>query len=532
MRQARGFLFVAAAHVLFMPFGAALARQEPSGNSPQQDTAKTETATLRVCLRLEDETVFLGRAQVRLTLNEGRTLETAIPELLGEARFSEVRPGKYEVEVNAVGYEAAPLSTDVGAEVRHRTLFVVMRPISSHLDAEKNPPPEMKEKIKEETPAKSPEEASSLLPTPKSNGTVERNYWMAHELDAVVPPVNASVACPTEKVLQGVGERMEEFTSNLERFAATELVQHYVVSGQKLKRAPDSRKFDYVVTVSQNRVGTFLLEEYRNGQAGPDQFPAHVATLGLPAMALLFHPQLAADFNFVCEGLGEWEGRPVWQVHFAQRDDRPVRMRAYVVNGRVFDVRMDGRAWIDPGSLQVIRMETELMAPIPEIELTAEHVAIDYEQVQFRTQKIQIWLPRQGELYVERRGHRYYRKHTFSDFQVFNVDTSQSIQAPKESYSFTNTSDRDIAGVLTVVPLTGEAGRPITLKFTVPARGRVFKVVGPGKDVNLPVAEVGSATFAHNGVDGSIKVDANLARQTTLDVIPGTVIGNQQGRDQ
>ena len=112
------------------------------------------------------------------------------------------------MEVNAVGYEAAPLSTDVGAEVRHRTLFVVMRPISSHLDAEKNPPAEMKEKIKEETPAKPPEEASSLLPTPKSNGTVERNYWMAHELDAVVPPVNASVACPTEKVLQGVGERM------------------------------------------------------------------------------------------------------------------------------------------------------------------------------------------------------------------------------------------------------------------------------------------------------------------------------------
>ena len=94
MRQARGFLFVAAAHVLFMPFGTTLARQEPSGNSPQQDTAKTETATLRVCLRLEDETVFLGRAQVRLTPNEGRAFETAIPELLGEARFPEVRSGK------------------------------------------------------------------------------------------------------------------------------------------------------------------------------------------------------------------------------------------------------------------------------------------------------------------------------------------------------------------------------------------------------------------------------------------------------
>jgi hypothetical protein len=527
MRQAGGFLFVAAALVLLMPFGVALARQEPSGDFPQQDAAKTETATLRVCLRLEDETVFLGRARVRLTPNEGRAVENEIPELLGEARFPEVRAGKYEVEVNAVGYEAAPVDTDVGAGVRQRTLYMVMRPRTVHLDADKSPPPETKEKTKDETRAKPPGGASLLLPSLKPNGAVARNYWMANELEAVVPPVDASVACPTEKVLQGVGERMEEFTSNLERFAATEVVEHYVVSGEKLKAAPDSRKFDYVVTVSQNRVGTFLLEEYRNGEAGPEQFPAHVATLGLPAMALLFHPQLATDFNFVCEGLGEWGGRPAWQVHFAQKDDRPVRMRAYVVNGRVFDVRLDGRAWIDPGSFQVMRMESELMAPIPQIELTAEHIAIEYEPVQFRTQKIQIWLPRQGELYVERRGHRYYRKHTFSDFQVFNVDTSQNIQAPKESYSFTNTSDRDIAGVLTVVPLTGATDRPITLKFTVPARGRVFKVVGPGKDVNLPVTEVRSATFAHNGGDGSIKVDANLARETTLDVIPGTAIGNQ-----
>jgi len=522
MRQAKAFLFFAALHAVFIPFCVALAGQEPSGNSPQQEAANTQATTLRVCLRLEDETVFLGRAQVRLTPSEGRAIQAQVPELFGEARFPDVNPGNYEVVVDAVGYQTAPVSMQVAAGVRQKTLYVVMQPKALHLETEHSPPAETKDKVKEEGPAK-PSEAAPLLPATKSNGTVERNYWMAHELEALVPPVESSVACSTDKVLEGVGERMEEFTSNLEKFAATELVEHYAVNGDKVKGAPESRKFDYVVTVTQNRVGTFLLEEYRNGQAGPDQFPAHLATLGLPAMALLFHPQLATDFNFVCEGLGEWGGRPAWQVHFAQKEERPVRMRAYVVNGRVFDVRLDGRAWIDPGSFQVMRMESELMAPIPQIELTAEHIAIEYEQVQFRTQKIQIWLPRQGELYVERRGHRYYRKHTFSDFQVFNVDTSQNIQAPKESYSFTNTSDQDIAGVLTVGPMTGGADKPVTLKFTVPAKGRVFKVVGPGKDVNLPVTEVGSATFAYNGGDGSIKVEANLARETTLDVIPVTV---------
>jgi hypothetical protein len=515
MRQAKALLFFAAAHALFMAVGAANARQEPSNNPSEQQNIKAAEATLRICLRLEDETLFLGRASVRLTMNEGPAVAVQIPELQGEIRFSEVKAGKYEVEVDALGYEAAPASTEIDAGVRQRTLYVVMKPKTLHVGAEKGPT-----EAKEEPPAKAPEGASTLLPASKAKRGADPNYWALHELERVVPPVNVSAACTLPKVLEGVAQRMEEFVGNLEKFAATERVEHYAVNGGKMRGSPDTRKFDYVVTVTQNRVGTFLLEEYRNGLSGPEQFPAHIATLGLPALALLFHPELASDFNFACEGLGELGGRPAWQVHFAQREDRPVRMRAYVVNGRVFAVRLQGRAWIDPGSFQLMRMESELMEPVPQIELAAEHISVDYEQVQFRTQKIQIWLPRQGELYVERRGHRYYRKHAFSDFQVFNVDTSQNILAPRESYTFTNVSDRDVAGVLTVVPESGAKHQAVTLTFTVPARGRIFKVVGPGKDVNLPVTEVASATFTHNGVDGAIKVDAELAKETTLDVIP------------
>jgi hypothetical protein len=29
--------------------------------------------------------------------------------------------------------------------------------------------------------------------------------------------------------------------------------------------------------------------------------------MGLPAMALIFHPLFASDFKFVCEGMGQWE---------------------------------------------------------------------------------------------------------------------------------------------------------------------------------------------------------------------------------
>jgi hypothetical protein len=79
-------------------------------------------------------------------------------------------------------------------------------------------------------------------------------------------------------------------------------------------------------------------DEFRNGGVDRSQFPAGIATEGLPAMALLFHPALAPDFDFKCEGLGFWEGRPAGRLRFEQRGDRPNRIRDYVVKNLHYPV--------------------------------------------------------------------------------------------------------------------------------------------------------------------------------------------------
>ncbi len=217
----------------------------------------------------------------------------------------------------------------------------------------------------------------------------------------------------------------------------------------------------------------FLLDEYRNGSSDPGQFPAHIATVGMPAIALLFHPLLATDFNFSCEGLGSWEGHVAWQVHFEQRLDRPGRLLAYSADGKYSSLALKGRAWIDPGSLQVLRLESELVKPPVDLGLTVEDIAISYRPVHFRSLDGQLWLPNIIDLYVERKGRRYYRRHTLSDFQLFMVEATQNIKFAKESYRFTNQTDHDIKGVLTVTPISGSKARPVSLSFTIPA-ARVF----------------------------------------------------------
>jgi len=277
-----------------------------------------------------------------------------------------------------------------------------------------------------------------------------------------------------------------------------------------------------VVIISQTPQGMFALDEFRNGSVDPEQFPAHIATDGLPAMVSIFHPLLASDFRFQCEGLGQWKGKPAWQVHFSQRPDKPSRIRAYIVSARHYRVPLKGRVWIDPGTFQVLQLDSELVNPIKEIELSNERSSIEYGLVQFHSQKQEIWLAQTANLWVERKGHRYYRRHTFSNFKVFSVDTTQTAQKAKESYTFTNTSDHDLMGVLTVKPAAGTELDPVTISFTIPAGGSILKFVGPGKDVNVPVGEIASAVFVHNGKPESIKVDAHLLKESSLDVVPDT----------
>ena len=464
--------------------------------------------SLKVCLRLEDGSSFTGLANVRVTTPLGFELSGKHLESEGELLFAGTPPGTYAIEASAPGFLRLLQPVEIKPGQGVVTVFLVMKPETAIAPA---PPTALPSRPAVPEPA---EDKPKPAETP----------WSPPGVDAAVPAVEPGVSCSLSLVLEGAGKRMEEFAKDLEKFSATERVEHFSVKSSGERRAPEVRSFEYVVSVSQTPSGVIELDEYRNGTTDREQFPAGIATEGLPAMALIFHPLMQTDFNFACEGLGEQRGRPAWQVHFQQRLDRPNRIRSYVVGGNAYAVPLKGRAWIDAATFQVMRFESDLMMPIVPIELTKEHLSIDYAPVQFRTQGVQLWLPQHADLYVSRHGHRYYRSHSFDNFKIFTIEAGQKIQAPKQSYAFTNVTDHDISGILTVNPASGAALEPVSIQFTIPAGRSIFKVVGPGKDISIPVERVGSATFVHNGGAGSVKADAYFVKESTLDVISNETV--------
>jgi hypothetical protein len=144
------------------------------------------------------------------------------------------------------------------------------------------------------------------------------------------------------------------------------------------------------------------------------------------------------DFDLHCEGQAVWHGQATWLVHFRQRHDRPNRMHSYSFGGQAFPVDLKGRAWITADKFQIVRIEADMVKPMPEIQLLSEHQTVEYGPVPFPKKNTTLWLPKTAEIYFDFRKHRYYRRHAFDHFMLFSVDTGEKRKEPLPSPAMEN----------------------------------------------------------------------------------------------
>ncbi len=273
--------------------------------------------------------------------------------------------------------------------------------------------------------AAAPPDLLALTPVTETN-------WIPPDIDQEKLVLDPGASCQLADVLQATGDRVRELVENVDRFTATEKVEHSSLSPLGLQISKETRKFDYMVEIRPFGAHDLDVQEYRNGSVSAQEFPGHIGTIGLPTLALVFHPYYQEKYEFSCEGRGAWRGKHAWLVHFQQRTDRKSAMLIYRVAGKSYAVGLKGRAWIDTASSQILAIETDTMRPVPEIRLMRDHQLVEYGPVGFRNDTMHLWLPKSADWYSSLSGQRYHRRHTFSQFLLFSVDDQQKIDKPKE----------------------------------------------------------------------------------------------------
>jgi tetratricopeptide (TPR) repeat protein len=262
--------------------------------------------------------------------------------------------------------------------------------------------------------------APAISPTP----------WQPPGVDDVQVALASGVQCPSAQVIEESGKRVQELVHDVARFAAVEDLFHQSLDPFGIPVRTETRKYNYVASISEPQPGFLSVDEYRADKPGLAEYPDHIASNGFAALALVFHPDMRDTFEMLCEGLGDWHGQASWLVHFRQRADRPNRMHSYKVGNEIHPVPLKGRAWITTDTFQIVRIEAEMVNPMPEIQLLSEHEFVEYGPIPFLKKNTSLWLPKSAEIYFDFRKHHYYRRHSFDHYMLYSVDSDEKRKEP------------------------------------------------------------------------------------------------------
>ena len=271
---------------------------------------------------------------------------------------------------------------------------------------------------------------TSLLPSASAASVTP---WAPPSVDTSVPGVAPDVTCSAEDIVEHTSTSTNRQLENLEKFLATEHIQHEEVNGRGEVSQVRDKNFSYMVFIEHDKDGLVFLDEKRDGGTGTDSFPTSLATVGLVSLGVdVFHPGFAKALNFKCEGLGQWRGKAAWILHFEQKPNVKSFLRLWETKTKTVEIPLKGRVWVAASSYNVLHVESDLREPMKELELMRDHLAIDYGPVNFQNGKTELWLPWYADMYLELHGRRYHHNHTLSNFSLFAVDTSDKINLPKD----------------------------------------------------------------------------------------------------
>jgi tetratricopeptide (TPR) repeat protein len=273
-----------------------------------------------------------------------------------------------------------------------------------------------------------------LLPVVSLPSVVERP-WAPPDIDSMEYRLAPNVPCQCDEVLARAQHRMTAQMENFEKFTATERIEHQEIDRYGMPGPARTKQFSYIVFVHPFKDHSVYLEESRDGGSDASTFPTSLATTGLNGLGVaILQPAYQGGFLYKCEGLTSLRGEAAWQIRFEEQNSIPGSnaVREWRKNGLLYEIPIKGRMWVSASSFDLLRVETDLITPIQKLELSRDHLTVDYGPVNFHKGNARLWLPWSAEMYMELHGKRYHHKHFLTDYMLFAVDTSNKAHRPKE----------------------------------------------------------------------------------------------------
>jgi len=277
--------------------------------------------------------------------------------------------------------------------------------------------------------------------------------WSPAELVKALPELKGLETAPSQEelamLLQKVGENVVAFfrdlpnTTSVEEVRQERFLQSVLMPDGLDHTTPlpeiQEQTFHYLMLAGSEDRPMSGLQEYRTDSKGKHvdlrgmaKAPS-ILTAGFVSSAIYFHPAHQDGSIFRYLGRQRIEKRETYVVAFAQRPG-VTRLVGWVGDGtKTAAVLLQGVAWIDPTTFQIIRMRTDLLAPRPDVHLQQQSTDIRFTQVHLKTIPGAFWLPGEVKVTVNFFGEVYRNTHRYSQFRLFKVETYENPEAKQGS---------------------------------------------------------------------------------------------------
>jgi hypothetical protein len=231
-------------------------------------------------------------------------------------------------------------------------------------------------------------------------------------------------------VLKRVGQTLTLLFHDFPQIACDEEVVSEALSiGHRgMPGSTEPRKFHYIVI--PRAMGDFpAFEEYRTDLKGNPRDASNLGDLlmitsNFVSTGLYLSTANRPDSNFRHFGIQAIRNRECHIVGFAQDPERVHSIGLFVFRGKSVALLVQGLAWIDSETFQLLRIKTWLLAPRADIGLIVQASTVDFYPVQPSGVERALWLPRDVTVVGDYRGIWFRNTHHYSNFKLFRVSTT------------------------------------------------------------------------------------------------------------
>ena len=231
-------------------------------------------------------------------------------------------------------------------------------------------------------------------------------------------------ASPASSPVELAQRQVTAYVAKLADLHCNESVNQEKLAANGHVEASERAKYDYLIMMDGNG-DDFQLNESRIESSASKHKPLPMlVTNGFSTALLVFHPYYRDGFQFDAGAEELVDGSPAVPVHFSHIRGRRTPA-ALALRGREYPLELEGTAWIDKKSGEVVRMDASLMNDMSDIGLRSLSIHVEYKKAALGKNSPDMTLPALAVVDVTTPRQHWRNTHVFDGYKSFSAEAEQ-----------------------------------------------------------------------------------------------------------